>query len=374
MTVILILLELLLSFTALVCGLYAVATLLERKSRFATRALISSVIAVVLVIAALICTLFFPKGNMPAGDTQTLTPNNAGATTSTTVTTASTTQMTTKTSTASNSGEMLVNIPIEGDDAANSLATLNQLCKDYGNTLSFYYRDLETGYSIEFRADRAYQSASVIKAPYIKYLLASGVDGSQTLTLAASDKQGGSGVVDKEPAGTVFTVNQLMENAIRYSDNTAYYMLNKKFGFAGFNEYAKTLGITANANNNCVLSYPRPRFGYLSARDIGLYMQDIAKYLETGSDGAQRLKTWMTSTAEERQLVDAYRGKYTVAHKYGDTKNIEWAFHDGAIVYADKPFVLAVATSLEPFTDESIKVYHALAECIDVIHTAYHTP
>lgn len=399
MTVIVILLELLLSFAALVCGLYAVAALLEKKGRFATKALITSVIAVILAIVALVCTLFFPKAKAPAGDQHSTTSNNEGAsapTTSTTVPTVSTTRMPTKTSTVNNSGNMLVNIPAERDMAKDSLQQLQQLCNAYNGKISFYYIDLESGYEIEYRADRAYQAASVIKAPYIKYLLTSGVDGSQKLTMTASDKQGGSGVIDKEPAGTAFTVTQLMEYAIRYSDNTAYYMLNKKFGFAGFNKYAKELGITANANSNCVLSYPRPRFGYLSARDIGLYMEDIAKYIATGTEDAKRLKTWMTSSSEERQLVDAFSTKnvlygetgadsivegdsaqavdlyHEVAHKYGDTKNIENAFHDGAIVYADKPFVLAVATSLEPFSEDSIEVFHEIAFQINKIHYAYH--
>ena len=398
MSIVVIVLELVLSFTAAVCGLYAVAVLLERKSRFASKALIAAVIAIVLAVVALICTLFFPKTQGLTDDPQTPTSDGAGEanpTTSTTVPTASTTRMPTKTSTVNNISNMLVNIPAEHDIAKDSLVQLQELCSAYNGKISFYYIDLESGYEIEYRADRAYQAASVIKAPYIKYLLASGVDGSQKLTMAASDKQGGSGVIDKEPAGTVFTVDQLMEYAIRYSDNTAYYMLNKKFGFSGFNQYAKELGITANANSNCVLGYPRPRFGYLSARDIGLYMEDIAKYIATGSEAAKRLKTWMMSTSEECQLTDAFSDKnvlygksggaivegdstqaidlyHDVAHKYGDTKNIEWAFHDGAIVYADQPFVLAVATSLEPFSEESIEVFHEIAFQINKIHYAYH--
>lgn len=308
--------------------------------------------------------------------------------TTTTVPTTTTTRMPIKTSAAANSSSMLVNIPVEGAMAKDALAQVEELCRAHNGKISFYYLDLESGYSIEYRADRAYQAASVVKAPYVKWLLASGVDGSEKLTMLASDKQGGSGVVDKQPAGTQFTVDQLMEYAIRHSDNTAYYMLNKRFGFKEFNTYAQQLGITANANSNCVLTYPRPRFGYLSARDIGLYMADIAKYIAGGSEDALRLKTWMTSTSEERQLVDAFSSKnvlygtsagtasvdftHEVAHKYGDTLNIENAFHDGAIVYADKPFVLAVATSLEPFEADSIEAFHELAFQINKIHYAYH--
>ncbi len=389
MGVFIILLQLFLAVAAVMCGLYAIAALLERKAGFITRSMVTSVIALVLAAAALVCTLLFP----------TMKPEPSEATggsrteTTTTTTTGTTTRMPTQTTAASNSGDVLVNIPLAEAMAKDALAQIQELCQKYNGKVSFYYIDLESGYELEYRADRAYQAASVIKAPYVKYLLASGVDTSQTLTMAASDKQGGSGIIDKQPAGTSFTVKQLMEYAIRYSDNTAYYMLNKKFGFTGFNSYAESLGITANANSHCVLSFPRPRFGYLSARDIGLYMEDIAKYIEKGSEEAKLLKTWMTSTSEETQLTDAFSDKnvlygangresegnseglkfnYTVAHKYGDTKNIEYAFHDGAIVYADKPFVLAIATSMEPFSKESIEVFHEIAFQINKIHYAYH--
>lgn len=331
----------------------------------------------VLMIAALVRG---GRSEKPAGTTTT------EAVTTTTATT-TTTRMPTKTSTVGNVSELLVNIPAENEMAKDALAQLQELCRRYNGKISFYYIDLESGYELEHRADRSYQAASVIKAPYVKWLLASNVDGSEKLKMLASDKQGGSGVVDKEPAGTEFTVDQLMEYAVRYSDNTAYYMLNKRFGFQGFNTYAADLGITANKNSNCVLVYPRPRFGYLSARDIGLYMEDIARYIAQGGDDALRLKQWMSSTSEERQLVEAFSNKnvlygsaaegpvkfdYDVAHKYGDTKNIENAFHDGAIVYAEHPFVLSVATSLEPFSKESIEVFHEIAFQVNKIHYAYY--
>lgn len=344
-----------------------------------------------IILAVLLFALRGCDGEKRPPKTTTTEP------TTTTTTTATTTKPTivTKTTAAGSTGEILVNMPIVDTMAKDALQQLTELCRRSNGAVSFYYIDLESGYELEYRADRAYQAASVIKAPYVKYLLSTGVDGSEKLTMLSSDKQGGSGVVDKQPAGTQFTVDELMENAVRHSDNTAYYMLNKRFGFQGFNAYASALGITANANSNCVLTYPRPRFGYLSARDIGLYMADIAKYIEQGSADAKRLKQWMMSTSEERQLTDAFSssnvlyGKtdvpsetvgsadtvnfhYDVAHKYGDTLNIENAFHDGAIVYAEQPFVLAVATSLEPFATSSIETFHELAFQINKIHCAYH--
>ncbi len=338
-------------------------------------------VAIACVLAVILAVMLglLIKGRRPSE------PAPVTTTVTTTAPTTTTTRMPIKTSTSANTGDVLVNMPLTNDMAKDALVQIEELCRAHSGKLSFYYLDLASGYSIEYRADRAYQAASVIKAPYVKWLLASGVDGSEKLTMLASDKQGGSGVIDKEPAGTQFTVDALMENAIRHSDNTAYYMLNKRFGFQEFNAYAEELGITANANSHCVLTYPRPRFGYLSARDIGLYMEDIAKFIATDTADAKRLKQWMTTTSEERQLTDAFSDKnvlygsagtpalsHEVAHKYGDTLNIENAFHDGAIVYAEQPFVLSVASSLEPFDAKSIEVFHELAFQINKIQYAYY--
>ena len=84
----------------------------------------------------------------------------------------------------------------------------------------------------------------------------------KTEPIKSKTKQGGAGKVDKSPIGTEFTVAELMEYAIRYSDNTAYYMLNERFGFDGFMQYAESIGVELSLK----LTFPRPRFGYLSAR------------------------------------------------------------------------------------------------------------
>ncbi len=350
-TLLIIVAQILLAYAALSCGIAALVFLFRKAERSAARSLIAVIVALALLLASFVCTLFFPEKSQGVSGPQSQGGGDKGGSATTTTTTTTTKAP-----------------AVTPEEAAQAKTALESLLSRYGNTLSVYYVDLETGETFMHNADRAYQAASVVKAPYVKYLLASGVDGSKKLTL--SSKQGGSGIIDQQPVGTQFTVDELMEYAIRYSDNSAYYMLNKEFGFAGFNQYAKELGITANANSNCVLSYPRPRFGYLSARDIGLYMEDIAKFIATGSEDAKRLKTWMTSTDETRQLVAAYEDKYTVAHKYGETKNIEYAFHDGAIVYADRPYVLSVASAMEPFTTESLDAFHKIAGYIDTMHHA----
>lgn len=316
-------------------------------------------LAGVLLCVALLCT-----GCGGAGDKDAETTG----TTTTTVPTTTTTRTPTTTQKAEAEGVLLVNCPDGKQVDPELLARLRGVCSPYKDQMSFYYKDLVSGYSIEFRADEIYQTASVIKAPYVKYLLESGVD--LTKKLKMTKKQGGSSHIDEKPLGTEFTVKELMEYAIRYSDNTAYYMLNEEFGFKGFNTDAESLGIASNAANKLTLVFPKPRFGYLSARDAGLYFEDIARYIETGGEKAKLLKTWLTSTTVTGMLADALGNTYEVAHKYGEQGS--QAYHDAAIVYAPKPYVLTILSTLEPYAAESDKVFASVAALIDAIQTQLH--
>ena len=325
--------------------------------------------------------------------------DDSAATTTTTTTTATTTTRTTGTPTtiyaAADTG-LSISSPTGERPDAELLERLAAVCKKYKGSVSVYYKDLETGYEITYDADKIYQAASVIKAPYVKYLLTQDIDWNKKLEMTS--KQGGSAHVDSKPIGTQFTVGELMEYAIRYSDNTAYYMLNKEFGFTGFNSYADGLTVDANRRSNLTLKFSKPRFGYLSARDVGKYFTDIAAYIDEGSENARKLYSWLITTTEQAQLPAAYDAKqyqfeqlksadklnaayndrrngYAIAHKYGEQDyGNAWsrAYHDGAIVWRDHPYVLSICTSLVPGEDESLEFFHDVAMYIDQIQTDWY--
>ena len=162
-------------------------------------------IGCLLLCVALLCTGCAGAGNK---DTETT------GTTTTTVPTTTTTLTPTTTQNAEAASGLLVNCPDGKRVDPELLARLQGVCSPYKDTLSFYYKDLVSGYSIEFRADEIYQTASVIKAPYIRYLLETkNIDFNKKLKM--TKKQGGSSHIDAQPIGTEFTVKELMEYAIR---------------------------------------------------------------------------------------------------------------------------------------------------------------
>ncbi len=359
---------------------------------------VQKVLAVALIVACVLCGC-------------TTSPETDGTTTTTTTTAVPTTTRTTGTPTtfmASAETKLELSSPTGDRPDAEVFERLASLCKANGNFVSVYYKDLQRGYTLTFRADEIYQAASVIKAPYVKHLLESGVDLTKKLSL--SSKQGGSTYIDQFPAGTEFTVEELMEYAIRYSDNTAYYMLNKEFGFDSFNAYAEKLGIEANAKRGLTLQFSKPRFGYLSARDVGLYFEDIYRYIETGTPEAKKLFSWLITTTEQSQFPAAFNAKtysmldaesesaagavsnlkdegqlnnayaarfegYTIGHKYGVQDYGEaWnrAYHDGAIVWCEHPYVLVITSNLPTQTAESNKVFHDIAALVDQLQYEFY--
>ncbi len=340
-----------------------------------------------LVLVCLLTTLCGCTGNGQSDTTTT-----AGTTT---VPTTTRTTGTPTTFYAAAEPTLEVSSPTGERPNAEAMERLASLCKAYKGQVSLYYKDLESGYTIMFAPDERYQAASVIKAPYVKYLLSTGVDLNEELTL--QNKQGYS-YVDQFPTGTKIKVGDLMEYAVRYSDNTAYQMLNKRFEFTGFNAYSDSVGATCNKKANLTLQMPKPRFGYLSARDVGLYFEDIAAYINKGDDNAKKLFAWMITTTDLQQLPEGYSGKtydmenlrdpaaldaaynarfegYTIAHKYGrmdSTSAWSRAYHDGAIVWRDHPYVLAVTTNLDATKSDANEFYHDVASLVDQIHNAWY--
>jgi serine/threonine-protein kinase len=67
---------------------------------------------------------------------------------------------------------------------------------------------------------------------------------TDTFTLTEANRTGGTGIIGDRPLGTTFTLEQLIEAMLLYSDNTAANMLIDRFGgFEPVNSYAARLGM-----------------------------------------------------------------------------------------------------------------------------------
>lgn len=240
-----------------------------------------------------------------------------------------------------------------------ALKKIDDICADYGYTISFCYKNMDTGAVIRYNENVKYGVCSTVKAPFCKELLERGIDLDDKITVSVI-WDGDGGEVAIGGYGKEYTARELIRLAITKSDNSAYYNLIEHYGYQGFNNMNYKLGVGYDLGYSWI-------FNYGSAEDLLKQYEDIYKYAKKSKRG-EWLTKLMTKTDLEGQITEQLSGKYQVSHKYGS----DWdqnAYHDCAICYADSPFVLVIMTNQIPETEDSDEVFHRLAKWFDVINS-----
>lgn len=128
-----------------------------------------------------------------------------------------------------------------------------------GGDVSVYLETVNDDFSYSYDGDKVRRTASSIKLPFIAYLMTLAdegkVDLDTKLTYTANFKIDGTGIIQFEPIGTQYTIKQLTELVIRYSDNVAYLMLLNYIGEPNFVQFLEELD--PQSPNNRVFSTPR---------------------------------------------------------------------------------------------------------------------
>lgn len=242
-----------------------------------------------------------------------------------------------------------------------ALQSLRDLTAQNPLSVSVYYRDLTTGTEIEFNSLRRYSAGSVVKAPYCKWLFASGADLNEVLTKQETDnREGAGGSVAELPAGSEVTVRELIRAALRESDNVAYAMLAGRFGFDGFLDYAQSLGVGADQSASNL-------FGTMSPAGAGLYFADFYQWSVSSPEESREFLDDLCNTTY-RMLISSVTD-VPVAHKYGWNGGNN-GFHDAALVFSDHPYVLAIFTTLNADADGTVSYIQQIAACLNTINTA----
>lgn len=215
---------------------------------------------------------------------------------------------------------------------------------------SMYYCDLETGFTITYNDTRLFGAASLIKAPYLLYVL----DMVEKGELSLDDKHtyrksqhyfAGTGDVKNMPDGTVLTLKQIIEYIVYLSDNTAFKMLYNTSSASG--GVLSLVDFHSKAYKDYKAPYLSGNITVLNAGGVGRMFTEIyrrSKESELFAWYVDLLKDANENVFIRKGLPKNEKGEYLyeVAHKYGmDIK----ASNDAAIVmYGDRPYVLVVLT------------------------------
>lgn len=203
--------------------------------------------------------------------------------------------------------------------------------------ISLAYRDLETGFRIMLNPDKHYYSASVIKAPYMLYIYRLALEGKadteQKAVYTEKYRREGTGVLKNMEFGTEFTVEELIGYCLEESDNSAFAMLKELFPEEGYEEFTASLGVHEEDG--------RVKSGQICCESALIFSEAIYDFIEENNPYSQSLRDHMTHSRNAMILG----GKDSeVVRKYGW---YEGFFHDMAIVYGEKTYLLTIMTNLD---------------------------
>ncbi len=214
---------------------------------------------------------------------------------------------------------------------------LENALRSQGGSAAFLLFDIDSGAMVAYNANSYFNTASTVKMPYMLYALKQMESGSPTLdtklTFTQADKHGGAGKIQYYPIGTQFTIRQVFQHIFDYSDNSAYFMLQRRFGYDGYNKFISSLGCKTS-----VSAYQR--WGYISATDSTKEWLEMRRYLQTG-----KYRTFMKNGLSNMcagYFRDGLNNKYTVYSKSGWTTDVQ---HDTALIDAPHPYVLICLTN-----------------------------
>lgn len=234
------------------------------------------------------------------------------------------------------------------------IADIDAIVATYGEGVSVYFEDINSGNVYMYNKDEKYYIASLIKAPYCMYLydLASQgkLDLEQKFTFEEKHKQEGTGKLKEMETPVDLTIRELISYAIIDSDNTAMKILLNTYNYVEYQKYAVSLGINYPDDVKFVVN------GDIGAIDAGVYLGAIFDFIETNEYGAE-LKKDMLVTRNVMITSD-----YPIARKYG------WAdlsFHDMGIVYAPNPYLIAILTNHDQGKQEDYRLFREIANYIE---------
>lgn len=204
---------------------------------------------------------------------------------------------------------------------------------------SFILYDINTEAVICYNENKYYPAASTVKAPFVLSCLQQIDNESHTLDddvqYKEENKWSGDGVIQYREYGTMFTIEELIEYTIKFSDDTGYMMLLEFFREKNYNDFLVKLG-------NRVTIGGSVRWGNTSAMDSLRNWKEIYRYIETSSENANFFSGLLEKT-NKSYIRNALGNKYTILNKMGWGVNNPCC-HDHAIVMAEQPYMLMIMT------------------------------
>ncbi|OGS25461.1 MAG: hypothetical protein A3J70_07425 [Elusimicrobia bacterium RIFCSPHIGHO2_02_FULL_61_10] len=225
---------------------------------------------------------------------------------------------------------------------------MRRAVRTFQGGVSIYVKNLETGKEWAYNADEKMPSASLIKLPIMIGVVEKIGKGELSLdhpmVLTREARRSGSGHIKWRPNGEVFTIGQLLEEMMAYSDNIAQELLIRAVGMKYLRERFAAFGLTAtNITREGLSLAPRTRIeNYTTAREMGMLLEQIYRGQKFGGDSSARMIELMKHAKYNDRLPRQLPAGWTIAHKTGLLRR---ACHDCGIVYSPAgDYIICVLT------------------------------
>ena len=218
---------------------------------------------------------------------------------------------------------------------------------------SIYYRDLNNGPWFGINEKEYFSPASLIKVPvlmaYLKetekdhYLLDKKITNTKNFDYSQQNITPTQTLeIDKE-----YTIGDLLERMIVYSDNAAYELLLENIDNTKIFEVYKDLDVDiSKAENN-------PDGNIITVKDYSSFFRILFNASFLDQDNSEKALNILSKTQYYKALVAGVPENINVAHKFGERQYLptrEKQLHDCGIIYLpNKPYLLCVMTRTNDF-------------------------
>jgi len=214
---------------------------------------------------------------------------------------------------------------------------LQKIVKDNGpDNVSIYFETLNSGANIQINNDTRYYPASLVKLPAAMVVMKKIEKGQwhldNRLVLLDQDKDSRFGMLYKQPVGTSFSIEELLQALLLQSDDTAHHIIMRNLSEDELNDLKNNTGLNDLFNEK----------GEISAKEYSRMFRSLyeSSYLERAS--SQQILQWLSQTPFNDMLASGLPKGTIFAHKIGED-DVNKNYLDSGIVYLpNRPYMLTV--------------------------------
>lgn len=228
-----------------------------------------------------------------------------------------------------------------------------------GHNVSVYFKDIDSGLTYTYNAERTYFVASLNKAPYGMYLYHLVEIGQASLdeTFYVTNEmvnrvlENSGKIKEMDDLPKNLTLQELLMYLLRYSDTAALKILMTRYGAEGYKEYMEAQQVPTENMRNI-------SNGRITAAEAGATLDAMYDFMQTPVYGEMLRQDLANTNYRMIRTENPYAGKY------GWDEN---AYHDMAVVYAPHPYTLAILTDKDEGTWAETNMFSKIATALEEI-------